>query len=191
MRHSILLATLSAVTGVVAQSQNFTINPALVPDGTKVDWCSAQFNTCGDLCGGTPTANDCSSSTLSFTCTCRNGTAPGLEYYTGTLPTFICQESYRQCIESNVGDKNAQSKCKTTIQDHCGTLDPSKAEVDSGSSQSTSSSSSASAPAPTGSSGPADTNSPSSTSSEGAAPTAFIANGVAAVAAGVFAAALL
>ena len=35
MRHSILLATLSAVTGVVAQSQNFTINPALVPDGTK------------------------------------------------------------------------------------------------------------------------------------------------------------
>ncbi|KAK3984825.1 hypothetical protein QBC44DRAFT_374755 [Cladorrhinum sp. PSN332] len=188
MRHSILLAALSAVTAVVAQNQNFTIDESKVTTGTKIDWCSAQFNSCGDLCGGSPKANACESSTLDYTCTCQNGTAPGLDYYSGTLPSFICNEAYRQCIENNPTDVKAQANCKTTIQDNCGTLDPSKAQVGSGSSQSTSS-----APSSTGTGGAVASNTPATTSSRAAAPTnaAFVANGVAAVAAGVFAAALL
>ncbi|KAK4165726.1 hypothetical protein QBC43DRAFT_27566 [Cladorrhinum sp. PSN259] len=189
MRQSIILAALSAVAAVVAQSQNFTIDKSQVESGTKIDWCNAQFNSCGELCGGTPKANDCSSTTLDYTCTCQNGTAPGLDYYAGTLPSFICQEAYRQCIKNNPTDVKAQSNCKTTIQDNCGTLDPSKAQVGSGSSQSTTTS----APASTGTSGAGASNTPATTSSRAAAPTnvAYIANGLAAVAAGVFAAALL
>ncbi|KAK4229077.1 hypothetical protein QBC38DRAFT_129134 [Podospora fimiseda] len=184
MRQTILLAALTAATAVVAQNQNFTIEESKVPAGTKIDWCNAQFNSCGELCGGTPKANSCESSTLDYTCTCQNGTAPGLDYYSGTLPSFICNEAYSQCIAANPTDVREQANCKTTIQDNCGTLDPSKAQVGGGSSQSSSSAT------PTPTTG-ASSGSPSASPSKAAAPANFVANGVGAVAAGVFAAALL
>lgn len=185
MLQNILLVALSAATVVVAQNQNFTINPGTVSPSTRVSWCNSQFNTCGILCGGVATANSCQSETLTYTCTCSNGTAPGLDYYTQTLPSLICQEAFGQCNNANAGDAQAQSRCKKDIQANCGTLDPAKANLSPPESSTSSSASTTATNA-------AASNSPSSSSSKAAAPTnaAYLTNGVAAVAAGVFAALL-
>ncbi|KAL2017706.1 hypothetical protein VTK56DRAFT_1731 [Thermocarpiscus australiensis] len=189
MRKNILLAALSALTFVTAQNQNFTINPGAVDPSTRSDWCNAEYNTCKLLCGGDPTANECDTDTLDYKCTCSNGTAPGLDYYTQTMPTFICEQAYADCIAANTGNARGQDNCTKTIKDHCGTLDPNKAQVGGGSSETTTSSPSTTAThAASGAS-----HAPSSaTSTAAAAPTnaAHIGNGVALVAAGLFAALL-
>ncbi|KAK5658793.1 hypothetical protein OQA88_1605 [Cercophora sp. LCS_1] len=186
MRQSTVFVALSALTLVAAQSNNFTIDPSTVKLETRSAWCNGEFNTCNLLCGSDPLDNQCDPATLKFSCKCQNGTAPGLEYYQQTLPTFLCEESYGRCIEKTTGDSQAQSRCAKDIRAKCGTLDPTKAEVGGGSGGTSSSA------APSGSSAP--TGNVASTSTQGAAaPThaAYIGNGFAAVAAGVLAAALL
>ena len=93
------------------------------------------------------------------------------------------------CNVKNTGDSIAQNKCKTDIKDKCGSLDPSKADIKSPGGDS--STSAAPKSSPTG--GSQGTNNPATTTSVAAGPTlvAQIGNGIAAVAAGVFAAALL
>ncbi|KAK3902879.1 hypothetical protein C8A05DRAFT_33380, partial [Staphylotrichum tortipilum] len=87
MRQNILLAALSALTVATAQTTNFTINPGAVKPSIRSDWCNAEYNTCGKLCSGNPTANDCDVNTLEYVCTCSNGSAPGLQYYIQSMPT--------------------------------------------------------------------------------------------------------
>ncbi|KAK0729116.1 hypothetical protein B0T21DRAFT_403067 [Apiosordaria backusii] len=189
MRQSILFAALSAVTAVVAQNQNFTIDISKVEPAQKSQWCNAQFNSCGRLCFGSVQKNDCESADLSYECICSNGTAPGLDYYAQTLPSFICLEAFSQCTQANAGGSATElKKCETTYKDNCGTLDPSKAQASGGSSDDETTTT-----APSGTQGAAATNAPSTSTSQAAAPTNFahLGNGVAAVAAGVFAAALL
>ncbi|KAK3941517.1 hypothetical protein QBC46DRAFT_258585 [Diplogelasinospora grovesii] len=183
----IVFAALSALTLVAAQN-NFTINPAEVDPTTRSQWCNAEFNTCGILCGQSASANDCDATSLNYTCLCSNNSAPGLQYYTQTMPTFICQQAYSDCNKANVGDSIAQAKCKTDIQAKCGTLDPSQAQISS-----PSSSSSAAAGSATGSASASASSAPASSTHKAAAPTnvAYLGNSVAAVAAGVLAAALL
>ncbi|KAK0731476.1 hypothetical protein B0H67DRAFT_74816 [Lasiosphaeris hirsuta] len=183
MRQSTIFAALSALTLAVAQ--NLTIDPAEVDPATRADWCKAEFNTCDTLCAKNPTANSCNPTTLKFECTCSNGSAPGLEYYSQSLPSLICQQAFSDCIEANVGEPQKQSDCKKNIQAKCGTLDASKADLSE-----PVSSSSAAAPSATGASTSA--SAPTSTSSTAAAATkaAYIGNGVAVIAAGVFAALL-
>jgi hypothetical protein len=91
------------------------------------------------------------------------------------------------CIDENIGDSQAQGKCTTDIKNKCGTLDPAKAEIGGGDSSSSSTSGAPSGtPSPTtGGEAAASTTVPA-----GAMPTA-IGNGIAAVAAGLLAAALL
>ncbi|KAK4246861.1 hypothetical protein C7999DRAFT_32734 [Corynascus novoguineensis] len=192
MRQNVVLVALSALTIATAQNQdqgrNFTINPNLVKPSLKADWCGAEYNSCRVLCDNAPTANDCNVDTLEYTCTCSNGSAPGLEYYIQTIPTFICEQAYSDCIAANTASSRAQDECKTNIKDQCGTLDPYKAQVDDDSDDDTSSSATQS---PTSTSNSA---AETSTSTGGAAaPTnhaGYIGNGVAMIAAGVFAALL-
>jgi hypothetical protein len=61
--------------------------------------------------------------TLTYSCLCSNGSAPGLEYYKDTLPTNICQKSFALCITAHPDDATGQETCKTTILAKCGTLD--------------------------------------------------------------------
>jgi hypothetical protein len=62
---------------------------------------------------------------LTFDCTCAsNNSAPGLQYYTQTLPTFICQQLYANCIQSNAGNADGQDECKNNIQKLCATQNP-------------------------------------------------------------------
>lgn len=41
------------------------------------------------------------------------------------MTQFVCQQAYEDCIDANVGDATGQKNCTTTIQDNCGSLDPS------------------------------------------------------------------
>ncbi|KAK0751562.1 hypothetical protein B0T18DRAFT_317391 [Schizothecium vesticola] len=191
MRQSSIVVALSAVS--VAVAQNFTVNPTDVDLTTRTQWCNAEFNTCGILCGGTFNDNSCTPNDLKFTCTCTNGTAPGLEYYIQTMPTFICQKAFEQCTAKNTGDSIAQNKCTTDIRAKCGTLDPSKANIPAAGGDEPSPTAAPSPSATGGSQAGAGGNAPATTSSTAAGPTmiAQIGNGLAVVAAGVFAAALL
>ncbi|EJT70332.1 hypothetical protein GGTG_11360 [Gaeumannomyces tritici R3-111a-1] len=104
---------------------NLTFKPDLskVSSDRRSDWCNGERAVCDTLCGAPntyPTKNDCDPGNLQFACTCQNGTAPGLQYYQNSLPTFICEEAFEQCIAASVGDSTAQGKCNTDIRSLCG-----------------------------------------------------------------------
>ncbi|KAK8123095.1 hypothetical protein PG984_011765 [Apiospora sp. TS-2023a] len=93
--------------------------------GAVVSWCTDQMNSCAELCTGPGLgANSCDHMTLNFACTCANGTAPGLTYYKRTMPTFICEETKKDCIDDANGDAAAEKKCGDANKSTCGTLDP-------------------------------------------------------------------
>jgi hypothetical protein len=58
--------------------------------------------------------------TLNFDCTCVNGTVPDVEPYTNTIPFFVCQANYDQCIQNNPNDLDAQKTCKDNAK--CGSI---------------------------------------------------------------------
>lgn len=60
--------------------------------------------------------------TLEYTCTCTNGTEPGLQYYDSSLFSLVCQEAFKQCTNASAGDPVELPKCKDDIQARCGTL---------------------------------------------------------------------
>ncbi|KAL1895081.1 hypothetical protein Sste5346_005503 [Sporothrix stenoceras] len=191
MRNSVVFVALSAL-GVANAVTNFTINPDDVSLTQRSNWCTAQDNTCSTLCDGNPKANSCTPSTLNYTCLCQNGSAPGLEYYTQTLPTFICQEAYSECNAANVGNAQAQSNCTTSIQDQCGSLNPENYTAAAPSSTAATTATTATTKASGTATGATTggTSAPTTTSSDsGAMPTAFghLGNGAAAMAVGLFA----
>lgn len=186
MRQAAIFAALSALGAVVAQStSNTTVDASTVDQSLRSSWCNGQFNTCKTLCSQATKSNSCNTATLAFECLCAsNSSAPGLQYYIQTMPTFQCEEAFRRCNEENAGDSIGQDACEQNIRSKCGTLDPTKAnlsgdETKSGSEPS--GSGTASAPGPT-----------SASSTAAAAPTkmAYLGNGVVAVAAGVLVAML-
>ncbi|KAK0633070.1 hypothetical protein B0T14DRAFT_419650 [Immersiella caudata] len=187
MRQSAVFVALSAL-GLVAAQSNFTVDPNTIEPTKRTEWCNAQFNTCGILCGGVTKANTCTPTDLKFVCTCSNGTAPGLEYYIQSMPTLLCQQAFSECIDDNIGNSQGQGKCTTDIKNRCGTLDPAKAEIGGGGGGGSSSTSAAPSGTPAATTG--GEAAASTTARAGAMPTA-IGNGIAAVAAGVLAAALL
>ena len=107
----------------------------------------------------------------------------------------MCLQAYSNCITEHADDAKGQDECKTDIFDECGTQDPNDA-VKSTSSSSAAATTTAAKPTETKDAAAETTAaaaSSTSASSSFAAPTnaaAFLGNGVAAVAAGVFAAAL-
>ncbi|UPK97981.1 hypothetical protein LCI18_008916 [Fusarium solani-melongenae] len=134
MRSTLALFAL-AVSAVTAQtavqnyesSLNMTIDAGTVDFGTRADWCNAQQDTCDTLCKDDTEANDCTVETLKWECACSsNSSTPGLQYYTQTMPTFICQELFAQCISQNAGSQSGQRDCKQKIQALCATQSPPK-----------------------------------------------------------------
>lgn len=124
-----------AVSAVTAQtavqdydsSLNMTIDPGTVEFGTRAGWCNAQQDTCDTLCKDDTEENDCTAETLKWECACSsNSSTPGLQYYTQTMPTFICQELFAQCISQNAGSQSGQRDCKSKIQALCATQSPPK-----------------------------------------------------------------
>ncbi|PTB36928.1 uncharacterized protein TrAFT101_007214 [Trichoderma asperellum] len=131
MRSSAIFVAIAA-TAVSAQtvptyksSLNMTIDPNSVPQQQRAVWCQGQTNTCQVLCDNNTDLNDCNQAQLTFDCTCAaNNSAPGLQYYTQTLPTFICQQLFSNCIQANAGNADGQDQCKSNIQKLCATHNP-------------------------------------------------------------------
>ncbi|KAL7914712.1 hypothetical protein GGI35DRAFT_435046 [Trichoderma velutinum] len=122
---AIAAAVVSAQVPTYKSSLNMTIDPNTVPQQQRAVWCQAQTNTCQVLCDNNADDNDCNQATLSYDCTCAsNSSAPGLQYYTQTLPTFICEQLYANCIQTNAGNQDGQNSCKTNIQKLCATRSP-------------------------------------------------------------------
>ncbi|RDW88915.1 hypothetical protein BP6252_00947 [Coleophoma cylindrospora] len=120
-------------------AQNSTIDPNTVSATLRSQWCNGEINTCGTLCSGASSSNTCDPTTLNYTCTCTaNSSTPGLQYYTQTMPTFICEQIYSNCIAAGQNDQAAQKLCVTAEANNCGHLDPAKfvAAVSSSSSSS-------------------------------------------------------
>ncbi|KAJ0121708.1 pci domain-containing protein [Diaporthe amygdali] len=179
MRSFIVASALSALL-VSAQNSTFSIDPTEVTATLRAQWCSAQTSTCNTLCDSNPNDNSCEVDSLDFSCTCQNGSAPGLQYYTQTIDTFVCQQAFTDCNEANVGNAKGQENCTTSIQDHCGTLDPADYSATPSSTGSSTASATSGSSSSTASSGSA-----SSSSSQAAAPTNIQHLGTGALAAGM------
>ncbi|KAH7493669.1 hypothetical protein IWW34DRAFT_180131 [Fusarium oxysporum f. sp. albedinis] len=133
MRSSFALLAM-AVSAVSAQSVkdyksslDMTIDPNTVDLATRSSWCGAQQNTCDALCKDDTNENKCTENDLKWECTCSsNSSTPGLQYYTQTMPTFICQELFSQCISQNTGSQSGQRECTSKIDDKCAKQNPPK-----------------------------------------------------------------
>jgi len=80
-----------------------------------------------------------SQSTLTYSCICSNGTAPDVSAYQETLPFYICEATYVQCIAANPNDAQGQDTCRKNQK--CGTLNATAVEGSSGGSSASSSTS--------------------------------------------------
>ncbi|PWI64771.1 hypothetical protein PCL_08566 [Purpureocillium lilacinum] len=185
MRASAALVAFAAAA--VSAQQNYTseldmkIDPNTVQLQIRAQWCQAQTNTCNLLCNNDTDKNSCAQEDLKYECTCAsNSSAPGLQYYTQTMPTFICDALFGQCNEQNVGNADGQKACTTNIKNLCGKNDPPKAPVSDESSSSVSGT-----PSATGSASATGSKASTTSTSTGlAAPTmAPAGNGAAAAAA--------
>ncbi|OBT64329.1 hypothetical protein VE03_06787 [Pseudogymnoascus sp. 23342-1-I1] len=102
---------------------NFTyIDVANVDPQEAASWCIGERTGCQTLCDGNAPTNDCDAQKLTYKCLCDDGSTPDLAEYKNTLPDFVCQANYAGCIKAHPNDAVGQGKCKTDIQDTCGTL---------------------------------------------------------------------
>jgi hypothetical protein len=108
---------------------DITIDPNSIPINTRADWCVGQRNTCRTLCSSGTATNECIIEDLTFDCTCTsNNSAPGLEFYKITLPSYICDAAFGQCNLQNAGDAEAQDDCADNIEALCPTQNPPTAD---------------------------------------------------------------
>ncbi|RKP04922.1 hypothetical protein THASP1DRAFT_26512 [Thamnocephalis sphaerospora] len=136
MRASVTFVAL-AVASVSAQTNyNFTseldmtIDPNTVKQSDRAVWCRAQTDTCSLLCNKNAEVNSCTESTLKWNCTCgSNSSTPGIEFYQQTVPYFICEALYGQCIQQGAGTIRGQDVCNDNIKPLCATNPPPKEPV--------------------------------------------------------------
>ncbi|RDA82833.1 hypothetical protein CP532_0755 [Ophiocordyceps camponoti-leonardi (nom. inval.)] len=177
------------------------IDPNSVPAKERAMWCLAQTNTCGQLCENNTSKNSCLQDKLDWECICAsNNSAPGLQYYTQTIPTFKCETLFSQCNSQNVGNADGQQGCINNIQNLCGKAAPPKVSSggsssggDGGDSSDSSSSTAASSSSTPSASQAGNNNAVTTTRSGGLAPPTKVpaANGVAFAAAVGFLAVVL
>ncbi|KAK7962865.1 uncharacterized protein PG986_003690 [Apiospora aurea] len=164
----LLLLCLVVLDGVrPVRSAQTAFDPNSLAVETRMSWCRDQMNSCAELCTGPGLgANSCDHMTLNYACTCDNGTAPGLSYYMRTMPTFICEQTKKGCIDDAKGDAAAEKECGDASTSKCGSLDPILANKETGDSKGTSASATTgtettSTATSTSKPGPTDSNDPS------------------------------
>ncbi|PYH96978.1 hypothetical protein BO71DRAFT_396544 [Aspergillus ellipticus CBS 707.79] len=159
------LVFMGLVTAAAASS-NYTFpsgfNLSAISTSTRSSWCTAERNSCPEICGGVAISNSCDASTLDFSCVCSNGSTADVALYTQTIPFYVCEATYAQCIEASPS-LDEQEECKAEETKNCGTLNASA--VTSGSSTTTSATSLTTATSTASSSSDDTTSTASSTSS--------------------------
>ncbi|KAL3463787.1 hypothetical protein BJX64DRAFT_256199 [Aspergillus heterothallicus] len=137
MIYTTLLLSLAAP--ILASNYTFPtgFNLGLVSQQDKSAWCLGQRNACPQICGGSASANRCDADTLDFTCTCSNGTEANVEPYMNTVPYYVCQRNYGQCIALST-TQDGDDICTEGLNS-CGTLNASAPTTTSSSSTSSTS----------------------------------------------------
>ncbi|KAL4734014.1 hypothetical protein BDV11DRAFT_199101 [Aspergillus similis] len=125
---------LALIAPIAAQSSSNWTLPAdfdlsQVDSTTRANWCLAERNNCPKICGGVAIDNRCDQDTLNFTCTCSNGTDANVGLYEGTIPFFVCQQEYAQCIQQST-TQEGDDVCKEGLNS-CGSLNASAATTTS------------------------------------------------------------
>ncbi|KAJ5356468.1 hypothetical protein N7517_011077 [Penicillium concentricum] len=172
MRSSIILiSTLAtAVMGANSTDSAYTLpagfNIGLVKPGEPSTWCSAQRNTCPDICQKGTKLNSCDASTLQFTCVCSDGSIPDVTPYLQTVPFYVCQSTYGQCIDAHPDDAEGQRACKKAAV--CGSKNASETTTTASSSSTMASSTVAMATATESSSSETSSVAPASTTTNAA-----------------------
>jgi len=113
------VAASTTVSQVMPPAATASFSPAGISSTDAFNWCHAQLNTCPQICGGSASTNQCDQTTFTYSCVCANGTVPDCTAFAETLPFYICQETYIQCIDNNPNDAQAQSVCASN--EVCGT----------------------------------------------------------------------
>lgn len=130
LSHTISLSILCGLamaqsTSMANTGPNSTIVPSSIDLTLRSQWCQGQTNTCGTLCSGDVMDNDCDPDSLEYKCTCNaNSSSPGLIYYKETMPTFICETIFNQCIKAGEDSQAAQVLCTENEKKNCGHLNP-------------------------------------------------------------------
>lgn len=104
---------------------------------------------------------------LTYTCVCGNGTAPDVTSFANTLPFFICQQTYIQCIANHPNDDAAQQVC--TRNQQCGSRNATAEAIAATSSAETTASSTTSSGSASGTGSATSSETAASTSSGSAA----------------------
>ncbi|KAJ5817959.1 hypothetical protein N7447_007967 [Penicillium robsamsonii] len=140
MRSSIIFisALATAVMGANSTDSAYTLpagfNIGLVKPGEPNSWCSAQRNTCPDICQKGTKLNSCDAATLKFTCVCSDDSVPDVTPYLQTVPFYVCQATFGQCIDAHPDDAEGQRACKKAAV--CGSKNASETTTTASSSSS-------------------------------------------------------
>ncbi|KAJ5497000.1 hypothetical protein N7463_008987 [Penicillium fimorum] len=140
MRSSIIFisALATAVMGANSTDSVYTLpagfNIALAKPGEPATWCAAQRNTCPDICQKGTKLNSCDADTLKFTCVCSDGSVPDVTPYLQTVPFYVCQSTFGQCIDAHPDDAEGQRACKKAAV--CGSKNASETTTTASSSSS-------------------------------------------------------
>lgn len=127
-----------------------------IPSNDRSNWCSANQNTCSELCNGNVRVNQCDSvrsffsyhtshtyttilinwllqNSLDFTCTCTSGqdVSSSLAQYQQTVPSLMCLTWYSACIAAAGSSIQAQFACTSTRDAQCGNKDVAQAVTSS------------------------------------------------------------
>lgn len=70
-----------------------------------------------------------SQSTLKFSCICSDGTVPDVSQYIETVPFYVCEANYGQCINAHPNDAEGQRACKAAA--NCGSKNASAEDTTS------------------------------------------------------------
>ncbi|KAJ5247051.1 hypothetical protein N7468_002034 [Penicillium chermesinum] len=134
--YAVVLSALAAS----ALGANSTVTTPTLPAGFNIglvkpdelnSWCLGQRNVCPDICNGGTKQNSCDPSTLQYSCVCSDGSVPDVSQYQQTVPFYVCEANYGQCIDAHPNDAQGQEACKEAK--HCGTKNATATDTSSSS----------------------------------------------------------
>ncbi|PGH16367.1 hypothetical protein AJ80_05217 [Polytolypa hystricis UAMH7299] len=124
-----------ALASLASLGRSQVVDPEDISEGTRLQWCVSQTESCPLIClqlpntDGEPSSNDCDYETLSFSCVCSNGLTPNASEYSQTIPYFTCSERNNRCVVNCNGDPTCQTECRT--KNPCGAQSPKRVNVTS------------------------------------------------------------
>ncbi|KAJ6109706.1 hypothetical protein N7486_001941 [Penicillium sp. IBT 16267x] len=93
-------------------------NIGLVKPDELNSWCQGQRNNCPAICKGDTKENTCDPATLKYSCVCSDGKAADVTPYLQTVPFYVCEANYGQCVDAHPNDAMGQEACKKAAK--CG-----------------------------------------------------------------------